>query len=180
MERGCTSGSFVVTATVNGFVSPWSILIDPKHRTTMLVVAPWKGVSRMRRRWKHTIVRLSITVRLATGTCVTVPEIAINLGVNFFDFNSVERCLGIDLDTRYDHILRTGWLTHYEPWIDWSYVTLAETRSRIRGNSKSHEPSSARKQKHYRREPLPVLASVLQMCLLSLLDTTHFNEKVPS
>ena len=53
-------------------------------------------------------MRLSITVRLATGTCVTVPEIAINLGVNFFDFNSVERCLGIDLDTGYDHILRTG------------------------------------------------------------------------
>ena len=109
MERGCTSGSFVVTATVNGFVSPWSILIDPKHRTTMLVVAPWKGVSRMRRRWKHTIVRLSITVCLATGTCVTVPEIVINLGVNFLDFNSVERCLVIDLDTRYDHILRTGY-----------------------------------------------------------------------
>ena len=58
-------------------------------------------------------------------------------------------------------------------------MTLAETRSRIKGNSKSHEPSSARKQKHYRREPLPVLASVLQMCLLSLLDTTYFNEKSP-
>jgi hypothetical protein len=39
-----------------------------------------------------------------------VPKVAVNLGVKFLDFDSVERCLVIDLDSRYDLILGMAWL----------------------------------------------------------------------
>ncbi|GMF52682.1 unnamed protein product [Phytophthora fragariaefolia] len=41
-----------------------------------------------------------VTVRLATGTRVAVPKVPVDLGVKFLD--SVERCLVLDLDARYD------------------------------------------------------------------------------
>ena len=47
----------------------------------------------------------SITVRLATDARVTVPKVLLNLGLKFLDFNSVKRCLVLDLDSRYDLIL---------------------------------------------------------------------------
>ena len=61
----------------------------------------------------------TITVRLATGTLVTAPKVPVNLGVKFFDFDSIERCLVLDLDSRYDLILGMAWLERHEPWIDW-------------------------------------------------------------
>ena len=60
-----------------------------------------------------------ITVRLATGTRVTVPKFPLNLGVKFLDFESIERCPVLDIDSRYDLILGMAWLEFYEPWIDW-------------------------------------------------------------
>jgi len=39
----------------------------------------------------------------------------VNLGVKFLDFNSVERCLVLDLDSRYDLILGMAWLERHEP-----------------------------------------------------------------
>jgi len=56
-----------------------------------------------------------ITVRLVTRTRVTVPKVAVNLGVKFLDFDSVERCLVLDLDSRYDRILGMAWLERHEP-----------------------------------------------------------------
>ena len=43
----------------------------------------------------------TITVRLATGTLVTTPRVSVNLGVTFFDYDSIGRCLVLDLDSRY-------------------------------------------------------------------------------
>ena len=60
----------------------------------------------------------SITVRLATGGRVTVPKVPLNLGVKFLDFDITERCLVLDLDSRYDLILGMAWLERHEPWID--------------------------------------------------------------
>ena len=51
----------------------------------------------------------TITVRLATGTLVTAPEVPVSLGVKAFDFDSFERRLVHDLDSRYDLILVMVW-----------------------------------------------------------------------
>ena len=59
-----------------------------------------------------------ITLRFVTGVRVTVPKVPLNLGLKVLDFNSVERCLVIDLDSRYDLILGMAWLERHEPWID--------------------------------------------------------------
>ena len=45
------------------------------------------------------------TVRQATGGHATVPKVSLNLGVRILDFGGIERCLVLDLDSRYDHIL---------------------------------------------------------------------------
>ena len=71
-----------------------------------------------------------------------------------FDFDSIERCLVLDLDSRYDLILGTAWLECHEPWIDWGSKTLGATRTTPSGSLESHELTSARNQKRYWREPL--------------------------
>ena len=70
-----------------------------------------------------------ITVRQATGNRVTVPKVPLNLGVKFLDFDSIERCLVLDLDSRYDLILGMVWMERHEPWIDWRSETLGATRN---------------------------------------------------
>ena len=55
----------------------------------------------------------TITVCLATGIQVTVPKVSVNLGIKFMGFDSVERCLVLDLDSRYD--LGMAWLERHEP-----------------------------------------------------------------
>ena len=60
----------------------------------------------------------AITVRPETGARVTIPKDPLNLGIQVLDFNSIERCLVLDLDSRYDLILGMVWLERYEPWID--------------------------------------------------------------
>ena len=59
----------------------------------------------------------SITVHFATGVRVTVYKFALNLDVKFVDFNSVKRCLVLDLDSRYDLILGMTWLECHESWL---------------------------------------------------------------
>ena len=54
-------------------------------------------------------------MRLATGARVTVPKVPLNLDVKFLDFNSIERCLDLDLDSRYDLLLGMGRLERHEP-----------------------------------------------------------------
>ena len=103
----------------------------------------------------------TITVRLATGTRVTVPNVVIKLGVKILDFDCVERCLVLDLDTRYDLILGMAWLERHEPWIDWRSKTLGATRTAPSEALESHEPTSARKQKRYWHEPRPDMVSML-------------------
>ena len=60
----------------------------------------------------------SISVHLATGTRITVPKVSLNLGVKVLDFDSIERCLVLDLDSIHDIILGMAWLERHEPWID--------------------------------------------------------------
>ena len=41
---------------------------------------------------------------------VAIPKVPLKLGMKFLDFDSVERCLVLDLDSRYDLILGMAWL----------------------------------------------------------------------
>ena len=78
-----------------------------------------------------------------------------------FSFNSIERCLVLDLDSRYDIILGMVWIERHEPCIDWRSKALGATRTISRGALEIHEPTSARNQKRYWREPLADNVSVL-------------------
>ena len=110
-------GLLVAQATVKGFDKPWSILIDSgascNYARRLSLEGSQQYVEALRAHEGDTI-----TVRLATGTRVTVPKVPLNLGIKFLDFDSMERCLVLDLDSRYDLILGMAWLEHHEPWID--------------------------------------------------------------
>ncbi|GMF15551.1 unnamed protein product [Phytophthora fragariaefolia] len=113
-ERICKPGLLVVQATVKGFEKPWTILIDQGasgnyygRRSTMEGSQLYAEALRARDD--------KVTVRLATGTSVTVPKVPVDLGVTSLDFDSVERCFVLDLDARYNFILAMAWLERHEP-----------------------------------------------------------------
>ncbi|POM78257.1 Hypothetical protein PHPALM_4231 [Phytophthora palmivora] len=62
--------------------------------------------------------RGKVSVRLADGTVVNVPEVRMDLAIKFEDFDSTESFLVLDMD-KYDLILGMPWLEKHEPWIDW-------------------------------------------------------------
>ena len=70
-----------------------------------------------------------ITVRLATGSRFTVPNIPLNLSLKFLHFASTERSLVLDLDPRYDRILNMDWLERHVLLIDWTSKILGVTRN---------------------------------------------------
>ena len=117
-----------------------------------------------------------ITVRLATGIRVTVSKAPLNLGVKFLDFDSIERCLVLDLESRYDLILEMAWLESHEPGIDWRSKTLGATCTVLRGALESHEPTSASKQKRYWREPLTDSVSVLDIGMSELVESDDVKD----
>ncbi|GMF45052.1 unnamed protein product [Phytophthora fragariaefolia] len=112
-----------------------------------------------------------VTARLATGTRATVPKVPVDLGVKFRDFNSAERCLGLDLDARYDLILGMAWLERHEPWIDWRSRTLGATHFAPSGALASHEPTTAQKQKRFWREHWTEAVNVLDIGMSEMMDT---------
>ena len=103
----------------------------------MLNIVLLKGVINMMTRLK--LMRVIITVRLATGVQITVPKVPLNLGVKLLKFNCVERCLVLDLDSRYDLILGMDWIERHEPWIDWRSKILGATRIVSDETLESHE-----------------------------------------
>ena len=118
----------------------------------------------------------AITVRLATGTLVTAPKVPVNLGVKFFDFDSIERCFVLDWDLRYDLILVMAWIGCHEPWIDWRLKTLGATRTAPSRALNIHEPTFARNQKRYWREPLVDNVSVLDIGMSELVDSDDVKD----
>ena len=163
---------------MKGFDKPWTILIDSGASGNCARRRSLEGSQQYAEALKaHS--NETITVRLATGTRVTVPKVPINLGVKFLDFDCVERCLVLDLDTRYDLILGMAWLERHEPWIDWRSKTLGATRAAPSGALESHEPTSARRQKRYWREPLPDLVSVLDIGMSELHDSNIVHDISP-
>ena len=68
-----------------------------------------------------------IMVRLATRARVTATKVILTLDAKILDFDYIERCLVLALDSRYDHFLGTVWLERHDPWIDWRSKTLGAT-----------------------------------------------------
>ncbi|ETO72896.1 hypothetical protein F444_11123 [Phytophthora nicotianae P1976] len=155
-------GFLAVQANVKGFAKPWRVLIDSgasgnyAHRSTLEGSQLYAVALEVR-------TRDEISVRLATGTLVTVSKVSVDLNVKFLDFDSVERCLVLELDLRYDLILGMAWLERHEPWIDWKSKTLGATHPAPSGALVSHDPTSARKQKRYWREHETEAAVVLDI-----------------
>ena len=141
-------GLLVAKATVKVFDKPWSILTDSGASGNYVRRCSLEGNPRYVEALKSQKGD-KIPVRLATGTLVTTSEVPVNLGVKYFELDSIERCLVLDLDSRYDLILGMAWLEHHEPWIDYRSKTLGATRTAPSGALESHEPTSARNQKNF-------------------------------
>ncbi|GMF56586.1 unnamed protein product [Phytophthora fragariaefolia] len=177
-ERVCKPGLLVVQATVKGFEKPWPILVDSgasgnyARRSTMEGSQLYAEALKARN-------RDIVTVRLQTGTRVTVDKVPVDLGVKFLDFDSVERCLVLDLDARYDLILSMAWLERHEPWIDWRSKTLGATHFSPSGALASHELTSARKQKRFWREHWTETVNVLDIGMSDMMDTERVVDKSP-
>ncbi|GMF48379.1 unnamed protein product [Phytophthora fragariaefolia] len=177
-ERVCKPGLLLFQATVKGFEKPWTILIDSgasgnyARRFTMEGSQLYAEALRAR---DHDIV----TVRLATGTRVTAPKAPLGLGVKFLDFDSVERCLALDLDARYVLILGMAWLERHEPWIDWRSKNLGATYFSPSGALARHEPTSARKQKHFWREHGYETVNVLDIGMSEMIDAKIVVDRSP-
>ena len=108
-KREYMSGLLVASATVKGFEESWSILIDSGASGNNVQRRSLEGSQQYAEALKAQEGDV-ITVRLATGARVTVPKVPLNLDVKFLDSNSIERCLDLDLDSRYDLILgMSGW-----------------------------------------------------------------------
>ncbi|ETO99493.1 hypothetical protein F441_23092 [Phytophthora nicotianae CJ01A1] len=144
----CKPGLLVVQANVKGFVKPWRVLIDSGASGNYARRSILEG-SQLYSEALEVRTREEISVRLATGTLVTVSKVSVDLNVKFLNFDSVEPCLVLDLDSRYDLILGMAWLERHEPWIDWKSKTLGATHPAPSEALVSHEPTSARKQKRY-------------------------------
>ncbi|GMF58228.1 unnamed protein product [Phytophthora fragariaefolia] len=177
-ERVCKPGLLVVQATVKGFDKPWTILVDSgasgnyARRSTMEGRQLYAEALKARN-------RDIVNVRLATGTRVTVPKVPVDLGVKFLDFDSVERCLVLDLDATYDLILGIAWLERHEPWIDGRSKALGATHFSPSGALASHEPTSAWKQKHFWREHWTETVNVLDIGMSEMMDTESVVDKSP-
>ena len=148
--------------TVKGFEKHWSIIIDSGASCNYSRRRSHEGGQRYTESLKvHD--GISIPVRLATGSHVNVPEVPLNLGVNFFDFDSTERFLVLDLDLSYDLILGMAWLDRHESWIDCRSKTLGSTGNFPSEVLESHEPTFARQQVLYWRESLTEDVNVLDI-----------------
>ncbi|KAG3144703.1 hypothetical protein PC128_g24341 [Phytophthora cactorum] len=165
----CKPGLLVVQANVKGFENPWRVLIDSGASGNYARRSTLEGSQRYAEAL-DVQTRDTISVRLATGTLVTVSKVSVDLGVKFFDFDSVERCLVLDLDSRYDLILGMAWLERHEPWIDWRSKTLGATHFAPSGALVSHEPTSARKQKRFWRGHEAESAMVLDTGMSELVS----------
>ena len=176
-ERGYKPGLLVAEAIVKGFEKQWSILIDSGASCNYARRRSLEGSQRYAKALKAHEGD-SITVRLATGSRVTVPKVPLNLGVKFMDFDSIERCLVLDLDSRYDLILGMAWLERHEPWIDWRSKTLGATRNVPSEALESHEPTFARRQKRYWREPLTEDVNVLDIGMSELVNSNVNDTKI--
>ncbi|GMF42376.1 unnamed protein product [Phytophthora fragariaefolia] len=177
-ERVCKPGLLVIQATVKGFEKPWTILVDSGASGNYTRRSMMEGSQLYAEALKARNCDI-VTVHLATGTRVTVPKVPVDLGVKFLDFDSVERCLVLVLDARYDLVLGMARLARHKPWIDWRSKTLGATHFSPSGALASHEPTSPRKQKRFWREHWTEMVNVLDIGMSEMMDTESVVDKSP-
>ena len=86
-----------------------------------------------------------VSVRLATGSIVSMRKVLLPLTVKFDDFNSEEPFIVLDMDDRYDLILGMPWLVKHEPWIDWRSRTIGASHKPLADRALvGNVPSSTR------------------------------------
>ncbi|KAI9907331.1 hypothetical protein PsorP6_004558 [Peronosclerospora sorghi] len=145
------TGFLVVLADVKGFDKPWGVLIDSRASDNYVRQASVEK-SRLYAVALEARSRDVVTVLLATGVQVSVPKVSIDLKLKFADFDSSERCLVLELDSRYDLILGMKWMERHDTYIDWKSKSIGSTHQRSGEALASHEPTFARSQKRFWRE----------------------------
>ena len=71
-----------------------------------------------------------------------------------------------------------AWLKRHEPWIDWRSKTLGATQKVPSEALESHEPTFARQQKQYWREPLTEDINVLDTGMYELVNSNANDMKI--
>ncbi|OWY94076.1 LOW QUALITY PROTEIN: hypothetical protein PHMEG_00036302, partial [Phytophthora megakarya] len=157
-DREHKPGLLVVEATVKDFDKPWIVLTDSVATGNYVRRFTVEG-SQLYAEVRQAHSRATVTVRLATGACVTKPKVPLDLGVKFLGFDSTERCLVLDLEVCPSSLVWCG----YEPWIDWWSKTLGATHFSPGGALASHEPTSVGTQKRYWRKSWAESAALLDV-----------------
>ncbi|POM75227.1 LOW QUALITY PROTEIN: Hypothetical protein PHPALM_7699 [Phytophthora palmivora] len=110
-----SGGLLVVHASVRGYGDPFRILIDSGASTNF---ARRQTVARNGDKYADALReserRGQVSVRLADGTVINVPEVRMDLAVKLEVFDSTKSFLVLDMD-KYDLILGTPWLENREP-----------------------------------------------------------------
>ncbi|ETO76804.1 hypothetical protein F444_07873, partial [Phytophthora nicotianae P1976] len=114
-----SDGLLVVHGCVRGYDHPFRILVDSgasRNFARRRTVA--RNSNRLTDALRESKGNGAVSVRLADGKAVTVPNIQMDLAVKFEDFDSLEQFTVLDMDP-YDMILGVPWLEKHEPWIGW-------------------------------------------------------------
>ncbi|GMF19382.1 unnamed protein product [Phytophthora fragariaefolia] len=110
------SNLVVVTASVKGYSEPMRVLIDSGASFNFATKA---SVARNNAFYASALKvsksNTNASVRLATVSIVSTRKVTIPLSVKLANFNSVEPCIVLGMDDRYDLILGIPWLAKHEP-----------------------------------------------------------------
>ncbi|POM71830.1 Gag protein [Phytophthora palmivora] len=133
-ERGCSQNEKKQRRTARGtrectgYGDPFRILIDSVASTNF---ARRQTVARNGGNFTDALRESEgvgqVSVRLADGTVVNVPEVRMDLVVKFEDFDNTESFYVLDID-KYDLIRGMPWLENHEPWIDWRGKDIGASR----------------------------------------------------
>ncbi|ETP47973.1 hypothetical protein F442_06179, partial [Phytophthora nicotianae P10297] len=140
-----SDGLLVVHGRVQGYDHLFRILIDSgasRNFARRRTVA--RNSNRLTDALRESKGNGAVSVRLADGKAVTVPNIQMDLAVKFEDFDSLEQFTVLDMDP-YDMILGMPWLEKHEPWIDWRGKAFGASRPAVTDRALvSHVPTSDR------------------------------------
>jgi hypothetical protein len=140
------SNLVVITACVQGYEEPMTILIDSGASYNFATKASVVRISILyAKALEDSKSNSSVSVRLATGSIVSIRKVLLPLAVKCDDVNSVEPFIVLDMDDRYDLILGMPWLVKHEPWIDWRSRTIGASHKPLADRALvGHVPSSSR------------------------------------
>ncbi|KAG2774275.1 hypothetical protein PC116_g16618 [Phytophthora cactorum] len=111
----------------------------------------------------------TVSVQLADGKVITVPQIHMDLAIKFEDFDSSEQFIVLEMD-KYDLILSMPWLEKHEGWIDWRGKAIGASRPAVSDRALvSHVPTSVRNW-GAREDRMDAVASKEYLGVVDVLD----------